>query len=146
MIFGACAGSTGGAVKLSRLIILIKYVISSFCQFAHPREVIAVKQDSKKLSNEVIRGTAVFVITYFLLIIIGAFFIAFEGYDFEYSLTVSISAIGDNGIGFGDVVSTGYVGGFSVFNKLFISFLMLAGRLEVFPVVVLLLPATYRRK
>lgn len=146
MIFGACAGSTAGGVKISRLIILVKYTFSNFKRFVSPRSVSTIKQDEKKVSNETIRGTAIFFMTYMLVLLIGTFFIALDGFDFESSLSVTISALGDNGMCFGEIGNVANVGAFSAYNKWFMCFLMLIGRLEIFPVAVLLLPSTYKKK
>lgn len=145
MIFGACAGSTAGAIKLSRLIIIVKYMVVSLAKFVHPRSMKTVKQDGKTVPEEVIRGTAIFIILYFLLIMAGTFILSF-GHDFISSISVAITAIGDNGIALGQAGANGHLADYSVLEKLVISFLMLAGRLEIYPVVVLLMPSTYKRK
>ncbi len=145
MFVGACAGSTGGGIKVSRIMILFKLMIKEVKRTLNPRSVIAVKMDGKALNNSVISGVSLFLIVYMFVMGISIFLLSIDGYDITTTATAVIACINNIGPGLGEVGSTGNFSGFSDFGKILLSFNMLAGRLELFPMLVLFYHRTWRK-
>ncbi len=145
MIIGACAGSTGGGIKVSRLILLAK---SSFCEIKHmlnPRSVNPVKLDGNVVDKQTVYSTLIFVILYFAATLISILIVSLDGYDFTTSVTGVVACISNIGPGLSLVGPVGNYALFSPFSKIVLSFAMLLGRLEIFPIVMLFSPSTWRR-
>ncbi len=142
---GACAGSTGGGFKVSRMIILLKGVKKEFNFILHPRTVQAVKIDKKRVSHEVSRSVSVYFVIYTLIIIVTTVLIAFNGFDFTTTFTSVLATLNNTGPGMNIVGSTGNYAGFSVFSKIVFCFNMLAGRLELYPFLLIFVPSAWRR-
>lgn len=146
MFCGACAGSTGGGIKVSRVILLIKTGLREIKYMLHPRAVISIKMEGKPAEIEVIRGATSFIIVYTMLFVVSFFCLVFaEECDLITGFTAVTAAINNIGPGLGDVGPTGNFSAFSGFTKLLLSFDMLAGRLEIFPMIMLLSPSTWRK-
>ncbi len=146
MFCGACAGSTGGGIKVSRLILLAKTGLREIKYMLHPRAVVAVKMEGKPAEREVIRSAAAYIIVYGMLYVVSFFLLTFaEGCDLVTGFTAVAATINNIGPGLGEVGPTGNFAGFTSFTKLLLSFDMLAGRLEIFPMIMLLAPGTWRR-
>ena len=149
MFIGGCAGSTCGGLKIGRWIILIKSSLRELRYTLRPREVRAVRAEGKPVDEDVVRGTQ----TYFSLFMVffGASALAFAALD-NVDLLTSISAVttcmNNVGPGFGKIgmLAGGSFGGFSTAAKLLLSFDMLLGRLEIFPVLILFMPPTWAKK
>lgn len=145
MFCGACAGSTGGGMKVIRIIILLKAGIKEISHAVHPRSVTAVRVDGKKISGEVVKS----VLAYFTLemfIIAGSVIIlSFENFDLTTTVTSVITCMHNIGPGLNIVGPTGTFASFSILSKAVLVFDMLAGRLEILPMLVLLSPATWRK-
>ena len=146
MIIGACGGSTGGGIKVSRFVILVKKVGQEIMRLIHPRLVSVVKMDGKPLKEETIHGVTNFFVCYMLLIFMGVFLISLNGFDLETNISAVVACLGNIGPGFGVVGPMGNFSAFSGASKLLLSFYMLLGRLEIFPILLLVLPVFYRRK
>lgn len=146
MIIGACGGSTGGGIKVSRFIILMKKTAVEIMRLIHPRVVNVIKLNGKPVERETIHGVNTFFTCYMLLIFVGVFFISLNGFDFETNLSAVIACLGNVGPGFGVVGPIGSFAEFSGASKLLLSFYMLLGRLEIFPILLLVLPMFYRKK
>ena len=142
---GACAGSTGGGLKVSRFVILLKGIKKEFTLILHPRTVQAVKMDSKKITHEISRSVSVFFAIYMAIIIVTTILISLNGYDFMTSFSSVLATLNNTGPGMNVVGSTGNYAGFSVFSKLVFCFNMLAGRLELYPFLLIFMPAAWRR-
>lgn len=142
---GACAGSTGGGFKVSRVIILLKGMKKEFTLILHPRTVQAVKIDSKRITHEVTRSVSVYFVIYMLIIIVTTILISLNGFDFTTSLTSVLATLNNTGPGMNIVGSTGNYAGFSIFSKIVFCFNMLAGRLELYPFLLLFVPSAWRR-
>lgn len=142
---GASAGSTGGGFKVSRLIILLKGMKKEFTLILHPRTVQAVKIDSKKISHEVTRSVSVYFVIYILIIIVTTILISFNGFDYVTSFTSVLATLNNTGPGMNLVGSTGNYAMFSVFSKIVFCFNMLAGRLELYPFLLIFVPSAWRR-
>lgn len=145
MFVGACAGSTGGGMKISRFIMYSKAVKKEFDSLIHPRSVKVVKVDDKALEHETVRGANVYLLAYALIFVISWLLISMDGFDLETNFTAIAATINNIGPGLGMVGASGNFSEFSILSKLVMIFDMLAGRLEVFPMMLLFLPSTWRR-
>ncbi len=137
MLLGACAGSTGGGSKVSRLVIYCKVAVREVQTLAKPRAVRIVRMDGKKLEDPVIRGALLYLVTYVLIFIISLFLIFLENLDFETSFTAVAATLNNIGPGLGALGPTCNFGFLSPLSKLVLCFDMLAGRLELFPILIL---------
>ena len=142
---GACAGSTGGGLKVSRFIILLKGVKKEFTIILHPRTVHTVKLDSKKITHEVSRSVSVFFVIYMAIVVGTTVLISFNGYDAMTSFSSVLATLNNTGPGMNVVGSTGNYAGFSVFSKIVFCFNMLAGRLELYPFLLIFIPSAWRK-
>ncbi len=146
MFIGACAGSTGGGIKVSRLIILIKSGLRDIKKAINPRSIETVKVDRRTVEEPVVKSVSVFFATYIIIAAISMFFVAIDGRDFTTTSTAVIACIGNIGPGLGAVGPYGNYADFSVLSKLVLSFDMLAGRLELIPMLMLFSPYAWSRK
>lgn len=146
MFIGACAGSTGGGIKVVRIIILFKTFIKETISFLHPRSVKKVKVEGKVLEHEVLRATNVYFATFMFLFVGSILLLSFEGYDMITNFTAVAATINNIGPGLAMVGPTQNFGFFSDFSKLVLSFDMLAGRLELFPLLLLFTPSVWKPK
>ena len=139
------AGSTGGGFKVSRLIILAKEVKKEVSLLIHPRNIKTIKMDGKSVDHNVTRNTSVFMVVY-LAVFIGSFLvISFEGRDMVTSITAVAATLNNTGPGLNDVGPVGNYAAFTPLSKAVLIFDMLAGRLELFPIILLLSPAAWRK-
>lgn len=142
---GASAGSTGGGFKVSRIIILLKEIKKEFLLIVHPRNIYTVKSEGKKVSHEVARSVSVYLTLYIVIIAVTTVLISFNGFDFTTNFTSVLATINNTGPGFSMVGSAGNYSEFSVFSKIVFCFNMLAGRLELYPLVLILIPSAWKR-
>lgn len=145
MIIGACAGSTGGGFKVSRILILAKTIKKELSMMIHPREIKKIRMDGHVLKHEVIRSVNVFTIIYFMLFFISVLLISIDNFDFTTNFTAVAATLNNIGPGLSKVGPTCNFGCYSIFSKMILMFNMLAGRLELFPMIFLLLPDTWKR-
>ena len=143
MMIGACAGSTGGGIKCSRIIILIKGMFRELRTILHPRQVKKITIDSRPVDHEVVRSVNAFIVTFITVFVGSLVLISFDNHDLVTNFTSVVATIGNVGPGLGDAYS-GF-SGFSPFSKLVFIFDMLAGRLELFPMLILFSPLTYKK-
>lgn len=146
MFIGACAGSTGGGMKVSRLVILFKTIKKELSLIIHPREVRKLRMDGHVVDHNILRSTNVFLVIYFVLLLSSTLLISIDEFDFTTNFTAVVSALNNIGPGLNHVGPTQNFSMFSTFPKLVLMFDMLAGRLELFPMMVLLMPSTWKRK
>ena len=146
MVIGASAGSTGGGIKVSRLLILFKAAKKEISMIIHPRRVQAVKVDGHVLEDRVLVNVLVFLCLYAAIAFASILLISIDGYDFETTATAVLAALGNIGPGFSMVGPLGNFSIFSKFSKLILSFCMLAGRLEIFPMLILFSPKIWSKK
>ena len=144
MFVGACAGSTGGGIKVSRLVILVKTSFKEMMSYIHPKSIRKVKMDSKPIDHEVVRSINVYFITFTVLFAASMLLISFEDKDLVTTFTAVAATINNIGPGLGLVGPTGNFGSFNVFSKLVLIFDMLAGRLELFPLLLLFHPTVWK--
>ena len=145
MFIGACAGSTGGGLKVSRLMILFRGAFNEIGNLIHPRRVKRVMVDGHPIDSEVVRATNVYMMWYVLLFTVSVILISFDDHDLITNFTAVTATINNIGPGLNLVGPTGNFAFFSIPSKLVLIFDMLAGRLELFPMLVLFAPATWRR-
>ena len=146
MFVGACAGSTGGGIKVSRLVILFKSIRKELSLIIHPREVRKIRMDGHTVDHAVMRSTNVFLCVYFIVLMCSTLLVSVDEFDFTTNFTAVVSMLNNIGPGLNLVGPTRNFSIFSVFSKFVLMFDMLAGRLELFPVMILLMPGTWKRK
>lgn len=145
MFIGACAGSTGGGIKVVRIALLCKYATKSVRRSFQPRRVYIVRFEDRPVDQDKLSQITLFFFAFFAMMIIGTFLLSLEGiYDFETNFTAALTCISNVGPGFGAVGPMGSFAGYGVFGKFILILLMLAGRLEIFPIIALLHPALWR--
>ncbi len=144
MFCGACAGSTGGGIKVSRIIILFKSMIREFGSYLFPKRVKTIKVNGKPVEPEVVRGVSVYMVTYVTIFIASLICLSVEGHDLITNFTAVTAAINSIGPGLGMVGATQNYLFFSNFNKFVLMFDMIAGRLELFPLLMLIYPPTWK--
>ena len=145
MFIGACAGSTGGGLKVSRLMILFRGAFNEIGNLIHPRRVKRITIDGHPVEPEVVRATNVYMMWYVLLFMVSVILISFDDHDLVTNFTAVAATINNIGPGLSLVGPTGNFAFFSIPSKLVLIFDMLAGRLELFPMLVLFAPQTWRR-
>ena len=144
MFIGACAGSTGGGIKVSRVMILIKTIIKELNSYIHPKSIKKIKFEGKAVEHEVVRSINVYFITFMLLFSASVFLISFEGKDLITNFTAVAATINNIGPGLEMAGPAQNFGHFSIFSKYVLMFDMLAGRLELFPLLILFHPAAWK--
>ena len=146
LFLGGCAGSTAGGMKIIRVGMLAKQGLREVRRVFQPRKVQVVRFEGKAVEESVLHQVAVFFFMYLLLIVLGAVVLSFNGlYDFETNFTAALTCVSNVGPGLGAVGPAGGFSGYSDFSKYFCSLLMLAGRLEIFPILALFHPAMWRK-
>lgn len=145
MFIGACAGSTGGGVKVSRFILLFKSLGKELHSIVHPRSVKKVTVDGKVIEHEVMRSTNVYMTAYILIFAISVLVISLEGKDLITNFTAVAATFNNIGPGLELVGPSANFSHFSDFSKLVLTFDMLAGRLELFPMLLLFYPKCWRK-
>jgi len=145
MFIGACAGSTGCGIKVSRVIMLVREVKRILFRMVHPRSVEVVKLDGKAVDKVVVHAVNAFFVTFMMLFGASFLLVSLDGFDFETTFTAVLAALNNMGLGFGKIGSGGSFSDFSVLSKLVLSFDMLIGRLEIYPILLLISPRTWRK-
>ena len=143
MFCGACAGSTGGGLKVSRIIILIKSVGKEITMYLHPKTIKKIKFDRQPMPHSAVRGTTVYFLAYIALFLVSFFIISFDGPDFETNFTGVSATLNNIGPGLAGVGPTKNFDFYSPVSKIVLIFDMLAGRLELFPMLILFYPKVW---
>ena len=144
MFVGACAGSTGGGLKVSRLMILIKTIFKELTSYTHPKSIVKIKMDDKPIEHEVVRSANVYFITYMIIFVVSVFCLTFENKDLVTVFTAVAATFNNIGPGLEMVGPTANFAHFSDFSKLVMIFDMIAGRLELFPLLMLFHPELWK--
>ena len=144
MFIGACAGSTGGGLKVSRLMILVKTIFKELTSYLHPKSIVKIKMDDKPIEHEVVRSANVYFITYMIIFVVSSFCLTFENIDLISIFTAVAATFNNIGPGLELVGPTANFGHFSDFSKYVMMFDMLAGRLELFPLLMLFHPELWK--
>ncbi|MGI6236634.1 MAG: TrkH family potassium uptake protein [Candidatus Excrementavichristensenella sp.] len=145
MLLGACAGSTGGGIKIVRVTVLGKSVAREIKRCIRPRSVVTVKMDGNALEEETIGQIQVFFFAYLLVIALAALVVSLDGFSLEVNLTAALATLSNVGPGLGMIGPTGNFSGFSHLSKVVLSLCMLIGRLEIYPILILLAPSSWRK-
>ena len=138
MFCGACAGSTGGGIKVSRIMILFKDAAADIGRMISPRRVKKVRIDGRSVPDSVVQTVCSFFFMFFAVLLICTLIVSLDGFDFATSFTASLSCISNVGPGLSLVGPRGNFAIFSSLSKSMMIFTMLAGRLEIYPVIILL--------
>ncbi len=145
MFCGACAGSTGGGLKVARVMILCKSGVSEIRRQLNPRLVSTVKLEGQVVENEQIRTQGAFFILYMMILFVSTLLLSLDQYGFDVSFSAALTALNNMGPGLGAIGPTGNFGEFTTFSKLVIIFDMLVGRLEIFPILIAFMPRTWKK-
>ena len=143
---GGCASSTGGGLKVIRVVILSKIVWRNFSTRIHPNAVITIKTNRQPVPSRIANGVVAYTLTYFTLLLLGAFLLSFDVADMQTAFTASAAALNNVGSGFGQMGIFAQYDTFNRFSQLVLSILMLAGRLEIYAVILPLTRAFWKEK
>ncbi len=146
MIMGACAGSTGGGFKVSRIVILCRYASNELKRLIHPRTVNVVQVDGKQISRETVHGVLVYTLFYIFIAMASMLLISLDNFDGSTTVSSVLATLNNIGPGLGAVGPAASFAGLSDLSKAVLCLDMLAGRLEIYPLLVLLLPSTWAKK
>ena len=147
MIIGACAGSTGGGVKVSRVLITFKYIKSEIKKVIHPRSISNITMDEKLIDDTMTKNVSAYLLIYLIIMAVSFILITLNEFDIETSLTSVVTCLNNVGPGLGNLVGpTGNFSTFSPFSKLVLTLDMLLGRLEIFPILFLFSPRIFKRR
>ena len=144
MFIGACAGSTGGGIKVSRFVILIKTIAKELNSYIHPKSIKKIEFEKKPVEHEVVRAVNVYFITFMIVFAASVFAISFEGKDLITNFTAVAATINNIGPGLEMVGPSQNFSIFFPFSKYVLIFDMLAGRLELFPLLLLFHPTLWK--
>jgi trk system potassium uptake protein TrkH len=145
MMIGACAGSTGGGLKVSRLILLLKSVLQDMRKVIHPRLTTVVRMNGKTAEDSTIHDTRTYFAAYILIVCVSVLLLSLDKLDFTTNFAAEMACFNNIGPGIGLVGPTGNYAMYSPFSKMLLSLNMLLGRLEILPLIVLLSPNVWRR-
>lgn len=144
MFIGACAGSTGGGIKVSRFVVLFKTVAKELDSYIHPKSIKKIKMDGKPVEHEVLRSINVYFITFITVFVVSLLIVSFDGHDLVTNFTAVTATINNIGPGLNIVGPTENFGFFSNLSKYVFIIDMLAGRLELFPLLIFFHPAVWQ--
>ena len=146
MIIGACGGSTGGGIKVARLIILTKSSASEIKKTVSPRAITSVKFEGEELDREIVKNTRTYFGLWVIAVALSTLLLSFENTgNLAMNFTASLSAIGNTGPYFNPLGTAASYSSFGYFSKIVLSFVMIMGRLEIFPMLILCAPKTWRK-
>lgn len=146
MVVGACAGSTGGGFKVSRVVILAKYARNELQRIIHPRSVKVVQVDGKRVPQETLNGVLAYTIFYLLLMAVSILIVSLDNFDGSTTITAVVATFNNIGPGLNAVGPTASFAELTDLSKAVLCLDMLAGRLEIFPLLVLFMPSTWLKK
>ena len=146
MLMGAMAGSTGGGIKTIRIVIILKAIRREIDKILHPRRVKSVKIDGNVVNEEIISGVFLFIFAYIVIALIAIFIISFDNFDITTTVTAVIATLSNIGPGLELVGPTGNFSAFSDLSKIVLSFCMLVGRLEIYPMLILFSPSLWKKR
>jgi trk system potassium uptake protein TrkH len=145
MFIGGCSGSTAGSIKCGRVLLATRTSTRTLLRFSHPRAVKVVKLDGKAVEEDTLNTVFAFFILFFLLLGAGSLVVSLDGYSLTTSFTASLGCLSNVGPGLDGVGPMANFSGLSHLSKWLLSALMLIGRLELFPILLLLHPTTWSR-
>ena len=145
MFIGASAGSTGGGIKVIRLQLLIKSMVRDIRRTVHPKSVNTVKLDGHTVDEGILSGVQGFFFAYMAVLLLSTIIVSLDGFSFETNFTAVVATLSNIGPGLGMVGPTGNFAAFSDLSKIVLSLCMLIGRLEIFPILMLVAPSAWKR-
>ena len=145
LLCGACAGSTGGGIKCSRILLLFRSIRREIRQIVHPRSVSVVKLDGKVVEENTLRSVLLFVGGYFLIALMTTLIVSLDNFSFSTSFTAALTCMSNVGPGLDAIGPSGNFAEFSALSKSVLSACMVVGRLEIFPMLVLFSRNAWRR-
>jgi len=145
MFLGGCAGSTGGAMKIIRSLVLLKFGLNEIKRLIHPNAVLPVRIGHRTIPREIVSNIAGFFLIYLVIYVIGVIFMALLGLDILTALGSVAATIGNIGPGLGSVGPTDNYASIPATGKWILSFMMLVGRLEIYPVIILLTRSFWKK-
>ena len=145
MTFGACAGSTGGGFKISRVIILFKNILRELKKLIQPKIIRSIKMDDKAVDEGIVSSTTLYLAICIAVISVSTILVALDNFDFATTFSAVIASFNNIGPGFNKVGPSGNYADFSYFSKIILSLDMLLGRLEIFPIIMLFMPFDRKR-
>ena len=146
MLTGGCAGSTAGGLKISRVMILFKGMLKEIKHILKPRSVNVIRLDGEPIEGETVRSALGYLALYVVIIVFAVIGISVDGFDFETNVTATLACVNNVGPGFSVVGPMGNFSGFSNFSTALLSLVMLLGRLEIMPIIILLAPGTWKKR
>lgn len=146
MVIGACAGSTGGGIKVSRFLILVKSIKQEVRRMLHPKAVTIVKINGKRVENDTIRSVYIYFISYILVMMVSILLVSINNFDFATTFSSVLTTLNNVGPGISMVGPVENFHMFSPLSKLVFCMDMLLGRLEIFPYLLLMSPELWRRR
>lgn len=145
MFIGACAGSTGGGIKVARILILIKSLTREFTSLIHPRSIKTININGKKIADESIQHVNAYMMCFVVIFAVSVILISLDNFDFATNVTAVAATLNNVGPGLGMVGPAGNFSEFSWFSKIVLTIDMICGRLELFPIMIILLPQTWKK-
>jgi trk system potassium uptake protein TrkH len=146
MVVGACAGSTGGGLKCMRVLLLFKALRRNIRQILNPRKVLVVRSNDKVVDEKVLANTNAYFAAYMIIIVVCTLILSLDGFSFETNLSAVLATFNNIGPGIAAVGPTCTFADFGILSKLTMILAMLAGRLEIFPILVLFSRSTWSKK
>ncbi|NLN84345.1 MAG: TrkH family potassium uptake protein [Firmicutes bacterium] len=146
MFFGASAGSTAGGIKISRILLIWRMIIRELKRLLHPRSVGVIKLENKTVSEKTLQGVSIFILVYLIIFASSLVFLSLDNVDFETNFTSVLTCLNNIGPGFSLVGPMGNFGFYSPLSKIILSLNMLLGRLEIFPLLLSLMPSFWKQK
>lgn len=146
MVVGACAGSTGGGIKVSRLMILVKSIKLEVRKMLHPKSVAIVKINGKRVGNDTIRSVYIYFISYILVMMVSILLVSINNFDFATTFSSVLTTLNNVGPGISMVGPVENFHMFSPLSKIVFCMDMLLGRLEIFPYLLLMSPELWKRR
>ncbi len=146
MMCGACASSTGGGIKVSRVLIVLKCIKREIKQMKHPKAVSIIRVNGKKMNSDVVRKVCSYLMSYVAIMIVSILLVSIDNRDFATTFSSVMATLNNIGPGIAEVGPSGNFSQFSVFSKLIFCFDMLAGRLEIFPFLMLFAVPVWRKQ
>ena len=145
MLFCACAGSTSGGIKIVRIIVLCKNAINEFKRQVHPNAVLPVRLNGQVVPIDIVTKILAFLFLYIAILVVSFLVLSFQGMPFEESIGAAITCMGNVGPGLGENGHAGHFANIPEVSKWYLSFIMLTGRLELFTVLSLFMPAFWKK-
>ncbi len=137
MFIGGCSSSTAGSIKVVRVLVMIKLIFRGGTKRVHPRSVVAVKLGKNAISAPVVSSITAFILTYMLVLLVSVFILSFQGFSLDTTLTAALAMLSNTGAAFGEAAASGNFSMFHPVLKLYLSGLMIMGRLELFTIMIL---------